>query len=67
MIIVEVKGNDNLEKCLKKFKKKFESTKIVKELRDRKYFTKKSEKRRAEILKAIYIQDKYGSIYSHTL
>lgn len=61
MLIVEVKGSENLEKCLKKLKRKFDSTKIVKELRDRKQYTKKSEKRRAEILKAIYINKKYGS------
>jgi small subunit ribosomal protein S21 len=60
MLIIEVKGFDNLEKALKKFKKKFESTKIVKQLRDRKNFTKKSEKRRTEINKAIYIKNKYG-------
>ena len=61
MLIVEVKGSENLEKCLKKLKRKFDSTKIVKELRDRKQYTKKSEKRRADILKAIYINKKYGS------
>jgi len=37
---------------LKKFKKKFESTKTLKELRKRKFFTKPSVARRSEILKA---------------
>ena len=36
MIIVQVKENENIEKALKKFKRKFEKTGIVKELRARK-------------------------------
>lgn len=54
MLIIEVKGSDNLEKSLKKYKKKFESTKVLRQLRDRKEFKKKSDKRRAEVNKAIY-------------
>jgi small subunit ribosomal protein S21 len=60
MLIVEIKNSDTIEKALKKFKKKFESTKVLKTLRDRKEYKKKSEKRRSEILKAIYIRKKYG-------
>ena len=39
---------------LKKFKKKFERTGTVKELRNRQHFTKPSVERREEIKKAIY-------------
>ena len=60
MLIVEIKNSDTIEKALKKFKKKFESTKVLKTIRDRKEYKKKSEKRRSEILKAIYIKKKYG-------
>ncbi len=35
MIIVQVKEGENIEKALKKFKRKFERTGVVKELRNR--------------------------------
>ena len=49
-----VKGN--LNKALKIFKKKFKSTGVIKELRERKQYTKKSTKKRIEKDKAIYKQ-----------
>jgi small subunit ribosomal protein S21 len=57
MIIVQVKENESLDKALKRFKKKFERTGILKELRSRTYFEKKSVKRRQELLKAAYVQN----------
>ncbi|MBQ5882481.1 MAG: 30S ribosomal protein S21 [Bacteroidales bacterium] len=56
MIIVPIKEGENIEKSLKKFKRKFEKTGIVRELRSRKTFEKPSVKRRPEIKKAIYVQ-----------
>jgi small subunit ribosomal protein S21 len=56
MIIVPVKEGENIERALKKFKRKFEKTGIVKELRGRQEFTKPSVKRREQIKKAVYIQ-----------
>ncbi|MCD8313481.1 MAG: 30S ribosomal protein S21 [Bacteroidales bacterium] len=56
MIIVPVKEGENIEKALKKFKRKFEKTGAIRELRARKAFVKKSVKRREEIRKAIYVQ-----------
>ncbi|MCX6271877.1 MAG: 30S ribosomal protein S21 [Bacteroidetes bacterium] len=56
MIIVPVKEGENIDRALKKLKRKFEKTGVVKELRERQKFTKPSVKRREEILKAIYIQ-----------
>ena len=47
---------DNLNKALKIFKKKFKSTKVVKEIRERQQFTKKSTKKRLIKNKAIYKQ-----------
>ena len=38
MIIVPVKEGENIEKALKKFKRKFEKTGVVKELRSRQQF-----------------------------
>lgn len=54
MLIVQVKEGEAIEKALKKFKKKFEKTGVVKELRERQKFTKPSVKLRERKIKAIY-------------
>lgn len=54
MIIVNVKENESLEKALKKFKKKYEKTGVLKELRERQAFTKPSVKRRHQLIRARY-------------
>ena len=59
MLKIEVKKG-NLNKALKIFKKKFRDTKVLKELRDRQYYTKKSLKRRVEKDKAIRKLKKYS-------
>ncbi|MDD2583404.1 MAG: 30S ribosomal protein S21 [Bacteroidales bacterium] len=56
MIIVPVKEGENIERALKKFKRKFEKTGTIREMRKRKAFVKKSVKRREEVKKAAYIQ-----------
>lgn len=56
MLIVQVKEGDTIEKALKKFKKKFEKTGVVKQLRARQKFTKPSVRRREEVIKAVYKQ-----------
>ena len=56
MIIVPLKEGENIERALKKFKRKFEKTGIVKELRDRQAFTKLSVRNRAQRIKAVYKQ-----------
>ncbi len=56
MIIIPVKEGENIDKALKKFKRKFEKTGVVKELRERQKFTKPSIVNREMKLKAIYIQ-----------
>lgn len=56
MIIVPIKEGENIERALKKFKRKFEKTGVVRELRNRKTFVKKSVARRDELKKAIYVQ-----------
>ncbi len=56
MIIVPVKEGENIERGLKKFKRKFEKVGVVKELRERQCFTKFSVRRREQIKKAIYVQ-----------
>ncbi|MCC8038103.1 MAG: 30S ribosomal protein S21 [Bacteroidales bacterium] len=56
MIIVQVKEGDNIEKALKKFKRKFEKTGIVKQLRARQAFEKPSVTNRKKMMKAVYVQ-----------
>ena len=56
MIVVPLKEGENIERALKKFKRKFEKTGVVKELRERQAFTKPSVKKREQKKKAIYIQ-----------
>ena len=56
MIIVPVKDGENIERALKKFKRKFEKTGAIRELRARKYFEKPSFRRRMAKMKAIYVQ-----------
>lgn len=56
MIIVPVKEGENIERALKRFKRKFEKTGAIRELRARKNFEKPSEKKRVQMQKAIYVQ-----------
>lgn len=56
MIIVPVKEGDNIERALKKFKRKYEKTGIVKELRSRQAFEKPSITNRKKMMKAEYVQ-----------
>lgn len=56
MIVVPVKEGENIERALKKFKRKFEKTGVVKELRRRQQFDKPSVVKRDEKKHAIYVQ-----------
>jgi len=55
MLKVKVR-NGEIEKALKQIKRKFIATKVVREVRERSQFTKKSTLRRDEVKKARYIQ-----------
>lgn len=56
MIIMPIKEGENIERALKKFKRKYEKTGVIKELRSRQYFTKPSVRNRMARLKAIYVE-----------
>ncbi len=56
MIVVPVKEGENIEKALKKFKRKFEKTGVVKELRRRQQFDKPSVVKRLRKERAVYVQ-----------
>jgi len=60
MLIINVKDEESIDRALKRYKRKFQSTGLLKELRRRKNFTKPSVKRRDEILNATYRQKMYG-------
>ena len=56
MLIIDVKDSDSVDKALKKYKKKFEKSGTLKELRRRQAFIKPSVRNRTKILKAVYRQ-----------
>lgn len=56
MIIVQVKDGENIERALRRFKRKYERTGIVKELRGRQAFVKPSVQKRKQKQRAAYVQ-----------
>ena len=56
MIIVPVKDGENIERALKKFKRKFDKTGVTKVLRRRQQFDKPSVLKRLKMERAIYVQ-----------
>ncbi|MCO5260254.1 MAG: 30S ribosomal protein S21 [Crocinitomicaceae bacterium] len=56
MLIVPVKEGESIERALKKYKKKYDRTNVVRQLRDRREFTKPSITKRQSMIKAIYKQ-----------
>ncbi len=56
MLIIPIKDGENIDRALKRFKRKFDRTGTMRQLRERQTFTKPSVSRRAEVQKAAYIQ-----------
>ncbi|HOO95991.1 MAG TPA: 30S ribosomal protein S21 [Proteiniphilum sp.] len=56
MIVVQLKEGENIERALKKFKRKYEKTGVVKELRSRQAFVKPSVEKRKKKQHAVYVQ-----------
>jgi small subunit ribosomal protein S21 len=56
MLIIDSKECENIDKALRKYKKKYEKSRILNQLRARQSFTKPSVVKRARVLKAIYRQ-----------
>ncbi len=56
MLIIPVKDGENIDRALKRFKRKFDRTKTMKQLRERKHFTKPSVTKRKQLQKAQYVQ-----------
>jgi small subunit ribosomal protein S21 len=57
MSIIDSKDCENIDKALKKYKKKFEKSRVLLQLRERQAFTKPSVRRRTQVLKAVYKQN----------
>ena len=56
MLIIPLKDGENIDRALKRFKRKFDKTGTMRQLRQRQTFSKPSVSRRSEIQKATYIQ-----------
>lgn len=64
MAYVKARGEESIESLLKRFKKKVDNEKIIKEYRDRQYFIKPSQKRHEHdrrIKRKLFIKNKYGT------
>ena len=56
MLNIPVKEGESIERALKRYKKKFDRTKVLRQLRARKQFDKPSVLRRQEMIKATYVE-----------
>lgn len=61
MLVINIKENESIDKALKRFKKKFEKTGVLRELRSRTAFEKPSVRRRGQVLRAVYKQKLYAT------
>ncbi len=61
MLVIPVKDGENIDRALKRFKRKFLHTQVLKEIRKRKEFLKKSDKLRIQKQQAVYSENKLKS------
>ena len=61
MLIINVKEEESIDRALKRYKRKFQKTGLLKEIRRRKNFTKPSVERRNQVLNAVYREKNYSS------
>ena len=64
MLIIPIKDGENIDKALKRYKRKFDKTGTVRQLRARQQFNKPSVLNRAKIQKAYYIQQMNDALES---
>ena len=53
MVGIVVQENENIDRALRRFKKKYERSGVLKEVKKRSYFTKPSVEKRMKKIKAI--------------
>ena len=56
MLVIHVKEGEGIERAVKRYKRKFDKTGTMRQLRSRQQFTKSSVNSRKEIIKATYVQ-----------
>ena len=56
MLIIEVKDGENIDRAIKRYRRKHRNVQLMKQIRDRQQYTKKSEKRRQTVKKAQYME-----------
>ncbi|HUH50634.1 MAG TPA: 30S ribosomal protein S21 [Flavobacterium sp.] len=56
MLIIPIKDGENIDRALKRYKRKFDKTGVVRQLRARQAFSKPSVIKRVQMQKAQYIQ-----------
>ncbi|MGB3606813.1 30S ribosomal protein S21 [Psychroserpens sp.] len=56
MLIIPIKEGENIDRALKRYKRKFVKTTVKNQLQERKQFTKPSVARRTQVQKAQYVQ-----------
>ena len=61
MLIIKNEKGENIERMLKRYKRKIDRTKVLRQLRDKQQFTKPSVKKRKQKMKAIYVEQKFGN------
>lgn len=61
MIIIKVKETENIDRALRRYKKKFEKTGILKQVRQRMFYKKPSEERKEMKKKAVNRQRHYAN------
>ncbi len=64
MLIIDIKNGESIDQALRRFKRKYRNVQIIKELRDRKQFTKPSVRKRNERLKAVYREQRLRNLES---
>jgi len=57
MLIIPIREGEHIDRALKRFKRKFEKVGMIREIRNRQQFSKKSEIRRQVMIKAAYVQE----------
>lgn len=62
MLIIEPRRGENIDRMLRRYKKKVDKTKLTKQVRDRLHFVKGSTLRRKEVLKAV-LRERYIRLY----
>ena len=56
MLIIQVREGENIDRAIKRYKRKYRNTKVLQEIRERKEYTKPSVSKRAQLKKAQYKQ-----------